>query len=335
MIKIRKPNDFHHHLRDGDMLENTVNHCFSKFKNVIVMPNLVPPIIKIKDALEYRDRILKHDKNNGNPMMTLYLHKDIDLKELRDIKNIKEISAIKYYPKGATTNSADGIKRIDHIYPILDVMEQEDIPLLIHGESIKPNIDIFKKEKVFIEDELIKIIDKFPKLRIVLEHISTKHAVDFVLKHNIYATITPHHLLLDRNDIFSNGINPHLYCLPILKKNEDRLALLEAAISGNKKFFLGTDNAPHLEENKLSSCGCAGIFNSPVAIEIVTELFEKYDSLDNLEKFISTNGSDFYRLPYNSEYIILEKNDWVVPDKYGDIIPLYCGKTLSWRIKLN
>ena len=332
-ITIRKPNDFHHHLRDGDMLENTVNHCFSKFKNVIVMPNLVPPIIKIKDALEYRDRILKHDKNNGNPMMTLYLHKDIDLKELRDIKNIKEISAIKYYPKGATTNSADGIKRIDHIYPILDVMEQEDIPLLIHGESIKPNIDIFKKEKVFIEDELIKIIDKFPKLRIVLEHISTKHAVDFVLKHNIYATITPHHLLLDRNDIFSNGINPHLYCLPILKKNEDRLALLKAAISGNKKFFLGTDNAPHLEENKLSSCGCAGIFNSPVAIEIVTELFEKYDSLDNLEKFISTNGSDFYRLPYNSEYIILEKNDWVVPDKYGDIIPLYCGKTLSWKIK--
>ena len=333
MIKIRKPNDFHHHLRDGDMLENTVNHCFSKFKNVIVMPNLVPPIITIKDALEYRDRILKHDNNNGNPMMTLYLHKDIDLKELRDIKNIKEISAIKYYPKGATTNSADGIKRIDHIYPILDVMEQEDIPLLIHGESIKPNIDIFKKEKVFIEDELIKIIDKFPKLRIVLEHISTKHAVDFVLKHNIYATITPHHLLLDRNDIFSNGINPHLYCLPILKKNEDRLALLKAAISGNKKFFLGTDNAPHLEENKLSSCGCAGIFNSPVAIEIVTELFEKYDSLDNLEKFISTNGSDFYRLPYNSEYIILEKNDWVVPDKYGDIIPLCCGKTLSWKIK--
>ena len=213
-------------------------------------------------------------------------------------------------------------------------MEDEDIPLLIHGETNNPKIDIFKKEEYFIKNELQIIIKKFPKLRIVLEHISTKIAVNFVLKYNnIYATITPHHLVLDRNDIFYRGIHPHLYCLPILKKREDKMCLIKAAISGNSKFFLGTDNAPHLEKDKISSCGCAGIFNSPVAIEIITELFDKNNSLYNLEKFMSTNGCDFYKIPYNKEYICLKKEDWIVPNRYGNLIPLYNGKKIKWKIK--
>jgi dihydroorotase len=329
-IQIRKPNDFHHHLRDGEMLDITANECFNRFNYIVVMPNLKPPIYTIEQANQYKNRIMKVN-NKGTPLMTLYLSKNISESDLYDFKNNKHMIGIKYYPKAATTNSEQGVSNIKDVFNILKIMEQEDIPLLIHGESIKKNVDIFDKEHIFLEEELLIIITNFPKLRIVLEHITTKKAVDFVLQHNIHATITPHHLLLDRNDIFKNGINPHLYCLPILKRSNDREALLEAALSGKPNFFLGTDSAPHCESNKLTSCGCAGIFNCTVAIEIIVGLFDKYNKLEHLDKFISTNGCDFYNLKYNEDFVRITNEKWVVPDKYGNIVPLYAGKELDWK----
>ena len=331
MIKIRKPNDFHHHLRENDLLKLTTKECFKKFHHVIVMPNLKIPITTINQALKYRNDILKLEPK-GNPLMTLYLNKSISILDLKKFKEYPELIGIKYYPKSATTNSDFGVSKLDSVLPILKTMETEKIPLLVHGESIEQNVDIFDRENVFIENELIEIITKFPKLKIILEHISKKESVDFVLKHNLFATITPHHLVLDRNDIFINGINPHLYCLPILKRCRDKEALLEAALSGKKNFFLGTDSAPHTVFNKLSCCGCAGIFNSPVAVEIITDIFVKNNKKHNLEKFISTNGCDCYNLPYNENYIPLINKDWVVPKKYQNIVPLYASKTLSWKL---
>ena len=331
MIKIRKPNDFHHHLRENELLKLTTKTCFDKFYHVIVMPNLISPIITIKQAMEYRENILKLDKR-GNPLMTLYLNKDIPSNELYNFKKYPEMIGIKYYPKSATTNSQDGVKNLESVTNILKIMEDQKIPLLVHGENIARNIDIFHREKVFLKNELTTIINTFPKLKVILEHISTKESVDFVLEHNLYATITPHHIVFDRNDIFRNGINPHLYCLPILKKMDDKKALLTAAISGKKNFFLGTDSAPHIESNKLSCCGCAGIFNSPVAVELITELFEENNSLDKLESFISTNGCDCYNLPYNEEKIEIEKISWEVPEKYDNVVPMYASKNLKWKI---
>lgn len=329
MIKIRKPNDFHHHMREGSILEMTTKECFDKFYHVVVMPNLKVPVTSIKQALDYRKEIKSYD-TRGNPMMTLYLNDKISLSDLEKFKTYPELIGIKYYPKSATTNSEFGILKIESIFHILEKMEEYGIPLLVHGESIQHGVDIFDRENVFVQNELLTIIKKYPKLKIILEHISKKESVDFVIKHNIFATITPQHLLLDRNDIFKCGINPHLYCLPILKRSTDRLALLEAALSGRKNFFLGTDSAPHLEVKKLSSCGCAGIFNSPVAVELITEIFDTHDCLDKLEGFISTNGCDCYGLPYNEEYITLKKENWVVPDKYWGVVPLYNGKTVHW-----
>lgn len=329
-IKIRKPNDFHHHLRDGNLLELTSTECFNRFNYVIVMPNLVPPIETIDQAIKYRIRITNIN-SKGNPLMTLYLSKNLKEVDLRAFKYYDYIIGIKYYPKSATTNSEFGVVNLKEIFPILKIMEEENIPLLIHGESIKKGIDIFEKEHVFLEEELTIIVNEFPRLRIVLEHISTKKAVDFVLKHNIHATITPHHLLLDRNDIFCNGINPHLYCLPILKRSTDREALLNAALSGKPNFFMGTDSAPHTEDKKLTCCGCAGIFNCTVAVEVVTQLFDSYNRLENLEKFISTNGCDFYQLKYSNKYIALNKEEWTVPEKYDNIVPLCAGKKLKWK----
>ena len=331
MIKIRKPNDFHHHLRENELLKLTTKICFDKFHHVIVMPNLKIPITTIKQAMEYRENILKLDKR-GNPLMTLYLNKDIPLDDLYNFKKYPEMIGIKYYPKSATTNSQDGVKNLESVSNILKIMEDQNIPLLIHGENIARNIDIFHREKVFLKNELTTIINTFPKLKVILEHISTKESVDFVLKHNLYATITPHHIVFDRNDIFRSGINPHMYCLPILKKMEDKNALLAAAISGKKNFFLGTDSAPHIESNKLSCCGCAGIFNSPVAVELITELFEENNSLDKLESFISTNGCECYNLPYNEEKIEIKKLSWEVPEKYDNVVPMYAGKNLKWKI---
>lgn len=331
MIRILRPNDFHHHLRDGNLLQLTATTCFQKFNHVVVMPNLVPPILTIDKAIEYRNRIRSYD-NRGNPLMTLYLHKDISLDDLKRFKSIPEMIGIKYYPQNATTNSDLGVDTIETVAHILKTMEDEKIPLMIHGESIEYNVDIFDREKVFVSKELSKIRKQYPKLKMVLEHITTKEAVDYVLQEGIHATITPHHLLLDRNDIFRNGVNPHMYCLPILKRNEDKEALVKAAISGRPNFFLGTDSAPHEEHKKLSCCGCAGIFNSPVAVELVADLFDSEDGLDinNFEKFVSTNGCDFYNLPYSEDVIVMTRKEWTVPEKYDTIVPLYAGKQVNW-----
>jgi len=330
-ITIRQPNDFHHHLRDEQILKITAKECFNRFNYVVVMPNLVPPVTTILQAINYRGRI-RYCNNKGTPLMTLYLNKNLKISELELFKNNSYMIGVKYYPKAATTNSEFGVNNLKDVFHILKVMEKLNIPLLVHGESIKHNIDVFHKEKVFLQEELTIIVQKFPKLRIVLEHISTKEAVDFVLKHNIHATITPHHLLLNRNDIFKNGINPHLYCLPILKKEVDRNSLVEAALSGKSNFFMGTDSAPHRKHNKLSECGCAGIFNCTVAIELMTELFQINNKLHNLEKFISTNGCDFYNLEYNTNYITLENKEWIVPEEYDNIVPLYAGKKINWKV---
>ena len=332
IIKIRKPNDFHHHLRENELLKLTTKECFDKFNYVIVMPNLKTPITSIKQALEYRNQIIKLD-NRGYPLMTLYLHENIPLEDLTNFKNYPEMIGIKYYPKSATTNSENGINNVENIFFILEIMEKQQIPLLVHGENVTPNVDIFHREKVFLKNELTTIIKNFPKLKIILEHISTKESVDFVLEHNIYATITPHHMIFDRNDIFKRGINPHLYCLPILKKQIDKDALINAAISGKNNFFLGTDSAPHVEANKLTCCGCAGIFNSPVAVELVTEIFYNHNSLHNLEKFISANGCDCYNLPYNTDKILIKNESWIVPEKYDNVVPMYNGKNIKWSIK--
>ncbi len=330
MLKIRKPNDFHHHLREKELLKLTTKNCFDKFHHVIVMPNLIRPIITIRQALNYRKQILELD-NRGNPLMTLYLHPNIPKEDLYDFKKYPQMIGIKYYPKSATTNSHQGVENIKNVYDILEIMEKENIPLLIHGENISCHVDIFHREKVFLKNELTFLLTNFPKLKLILEHISTKEAVEFVIQNDIYATITPHHIALDRNDIFKGGINPHLYCLPILKKMEDKQALLHAATSGKKNFFLGTDSAPHVEETKLTSCGCAGIFNSPIAIELLTEIFEQNDSLNQLERFISTNGCDCYNLPYNTEYVQLVKESWEVPKKYDNVVPLFSGKNMQWK----
>ena len=243
------------------------------------------------------------------------------------------MKGIKYYPKSATTNSTFGISKLREVNHLIKIMEEEDIPLLIHGESIKNDVDIFDRESVFLKEELLEIITTFPNLRVVLEHITTKEAVDFVLEHNIHATITPHHMVMDRNDIFYHGINPHHYCLPILKRRSDKEALINAAISGKPNFFMGTDSAPHYKEQKLSSCGCAGIFNCQVAIELVADIFYRHNMVQNLEKFISTNGCDFYNLQYNNKYINILKEDWVVPKEYEGIVPLYSNRKIEWKIE--
>ena len=344
-ITIRQPNDFHCHLRDKQELELNVNICFSKFHYIIVMPNLEVPITSIDMALDYRKRIMDFnffckDKGKGIPLMTLYLSKNLDVNEIRKIKDYDCIIGIKYYPKGMTTNSEHGVSNVIEIIPQLKAMEEEGIPLLIHPETANEDIDIFDRETHFIQNELKIIRGECPNLRIVLEHISTKGAVDYVLnnKNNkIAATITPHHLVLNRNDIFTNGkLNPFNYCCPIIKRKEDRDSLIKIATSGNRKFFLGTDNAPHTEWNKLNN-GKAGIFNAPVAIELITELFDRHNSLENLEKFISTNGTDFYHLEPCSDTITLVKRPWTVPDKYCNFhnyyVPLYSNREIEWEIE--
>lgn len=306
------------------------------------MPNLEVPITSIDMALEYQKRIINCNfVDRGVPLMTLYLSKNLDVNEIRKIKDYDCIIGIKYYPKGMTTNSEYGVKNILEISSQLKVMEDERIPLLIHPETANEDIDIFDRETYFIQNELKLITSQYPNLRIVLEHISTSYAVDYVLnnKNNkIAATITPHHLVLTRNDIFTNGkLNPFNYCCPIIKRKEDQQRLIEAATSGNRKFFLGTDNAPHTEWNKLNN-GKAGIFNAPVAIELITELFDRSNSLENLERFISTNGTDYYDLEPCSDTITLVKRPWTVLDKYSHLcydnyVPLYANREIEWEIK--
>lgn len=340
-LTLIKPDDWHCHLRDDLFLKRTVSDSARQFERSIVMPNLSSPITTLQQAIDYKKRIESHIPQNTTftPLMTLYLTEDMSPTTLKEAKKSGVITACKYYPAGATTHADTGITDTRKIYALLDQMQSIDLPLCIHGESIEKNADIFDREKLFLDNTLKNILKNFPKLRIILEHISTKTAVDFVQASpkNIAATITPHHLYYNRNDIFCHGIRPHYYCMPILKRSEDQRALLAAAMSGNPQFFLGTDSAPHMQEKKESACGCAGIYSAHAAIELYAELFEKHNALKKLEKFSSIFGADFYQLPHNKNTITLIKESWSIPEtlSFGNstLIPMKAGEVLSWKIQ--
>ena len=312
-LKIIKPDDWHIHFREGELLKKIVPETSKNYNRVIVMPNLNEPITHSSDAKTYKKFILKFSKNNLNfqPLMTLYLNQNIDINDLLESHKNQNIFAVKLYPAGVTTNSSKGISRIKDIYNILEKMTKNKIPLLVHGEVNDKKIDVFDREKVFIENELYPITQKFPELKITLEHITTKFAVNFIneSKTSVKSSITPHHLILNRTDMLEHKIKPHYYCLPILKREEDRKALLEAAYNKNQKFFMGSDSAPHDIKDKESSCGCAGIFNTINSIQVLAQVFENNNQLDKLEKFISINGTLHYELPINKDMITLVRLD--------------------------
>ena len=310
-IEIIKPDDWHVHFRDHEILKAVVPETSRHFNRAVVMPNLIPPILSGCDASHYKKRIQAAIPFDSNflPLMTIYLTENTKHNDLKNAYKDGLVFAAKLYPAGATTNSDSGVKNIEKIMPLLETMSKIDMPLLIHGEVTNPEIDIFDREKIFIETNLDFICKKLPDLKITLEHITTKDAVKYISdgNKNLASTITPHHLALNRNAILVGGIKPHYYCLPILKREEHRLALVEAATSGHQKFFLGTDTAPHTIETKENSCGCAGVFNSTYCLSILAQIFEQNNSLKNLESFVSCNGPNHYNLPVNKEKIILQK----------------------------
>lgn len=338
-LTIHQPDDWHVHLRDGEMLKGVAGYTAAQFGRAIVMPNLAPPVTTVAAAKQYRARILGavNPAYDFTPLMTCYLTDTIDPKEIETGFTGGVFTACKLYPAGATTNSDSGVTHIDNITAALETMERIGMPLLIHGEVTDSDIDIFDREAVFIERTMFKLLAQFPDLKIVFEHITTKDAVDFVTASgpNIAATITPHHLVYNRSAIFAGGINPHLYCLPIAKREIHRLALRKAATSGSDKFFLGTDSAPHTVENKQSACGCAGLFNAPYAIESYAKTFDEEGALDQLEGFASLNGPTFYGLKPNPRKIILERKGTEIPKTLDvmntEIIPFHAGETLPWR----
>ncbi len=339
-IEIIIPDDFHHHFRDGETLKDVVKHISYRFGRAIAMPNTKPPIRTTEEAISYKKRITNYipKDSNLNVLMTIYLTDYTTPEELVRAKESGIVYACKLYPAGATTNSEYGVTDISNIQSCLKTMSDIGMPLLVHGEVTDPEIDIFDREKVFINRILKPLIKKFPKLKIVMEHITTKDAVDFVksMGSNIAATITAHHLLYNRNELFKGGICPHYYCLPILKRERHRRALIEAATSGSNKFFLGTDSAPHTISSKESACGCAGIFTGHAGIELYAEAFDKEGKLDMLEGFASKYGAAFYGLEYNKEKIKLKRESWTVPLTYtfGSSLlrPLRAGENIMWKI---
>ncbi len=339
-ITVTTPDDWHVHLRDHELLKTSVADTSRFFNRAIVMPNLKPPIATVEQAKAYLTRIQQAipQGQSFNPLLTLYLTPTLSPAEILKAKTSHIIFACKFYPHGVTTNSNFGISTLQDSYPTLEAMQTHGIPLLIHGETPDKQVDIFDRESCFIEQILTRLLKDFPKLKMVLEHISTETAVNFVqdASENLAATITPHHLLLNRNDVLSGGIKVHNYCLPIVKRERDRLALLKAATSGNKKFFLGTDSAPHAIETKETACGCAGIYSAFHAIPLYLEAFEAADSLDKFEAFASHFGAQFYGLPINSGTLTFCKDPWKVPEKlsFGDstVVPLLAGQTLQWQL---
>jgi dihydroorotase len=339
-LTFTRPDDWHLHLRSGSAMLSVVGATARAFSRAIIMPNLKPPITTVAQALEYRDAIIAALPVGSafKPLMTLYLTDNTPIAELELLAQTPEVVAIKYYPAGATTNSDSGVTDLRKVWHLIEKIAGFQIPLLIHGEVTASSVDIFDREYCFIEYILDPLLQSFPDLRVVLEHITTRQAVEYVMagSDNLAATITAHHLLLNRNALFTGGIRPHHYCLPVLKREIHRLALLEAAISGNPKFFLGTDSAPHAQTAKESSCGCAGIYTAPAAIELYAEVFEQADALDKLEGFASFYGADFYRLPRNSDTITLKKQAWTMPERltFGDapIIPFRAGEVIEWQV---
>ena len=337
-LTITRPDDWHLHLRDGDMLKAVLPDTARQFSRAIVMPNLKPPVRTVAEANAYRDRIMAAlpDGMNFEPLMTLYLTDNTTPDEIAKAKESGFVKAVKYYPAGATTNSDSGVSDILKVTDALEAMQSVELPLLLHGEVTSAEIDMFDREAVFIDSILKPLIDKMPSLRIVLKHITTKQAAEFVANapDHIGATLTPQHLLYNRNAMFQGGIRPHYYCLPILKRENHREALVAAATSGNKKFFLGTDSAPHVTGAKEASCGCAGIYSAHAAIEFYAEAFEKANALDKLEAFASHFGPDFYGLPRNTETITLVKEEHTVPATHpGGVTPLRANETLSWKMR--
>lgn len=340
-LTLTRPDDWHLHLRDGRVLSQLVAHTASTFRRAIVMPNLKPPVTTTRAALAYRQRIVDAlpASLDFEPLMTLYLTDTLSAEEIRLAQQSGMVHAVKYYPAGATTNSDSGVTAIENAYPALETMAELGMPLLMHGEVTDNEIDIFDREKIFIEQILLPLCARFPTLKIVLEHITTADAATFVRQasDNIGATITPQHLLYNRNHLLVGGVRPHLYCLPVLKRNTHQSALIEAATSGDKKFFLGTDSAPHARPDKETACGCAGCFSAHAALELYAEAFDQAGALDKLEAFAAFHGPDFYGLPRNTDTITLHRESWNVPAHYpfddSTLVPLRAGEQIHWRIK--
>ena len=340
-IKITRPDDWHLHLRDGAALKAVLPDTANQFARAIVMPNLRPPITTTELAVAYRQRIMDAlpAGMQFEPLMTLYLTDNTTAEEISRAKASGIIHGVKLYPAGATTNSDSGVTSLDKCASALAAMETLGLPLLAHAEVTDADVDVFDRERVFIERHMIPLLKKYPALKVVFEHITTQDAVDFVMSapSNVAATITAHHLLMNCNDIFKGGIQPHHYCLPILKREEHRVALVKAATSGNPKFFLGTDSAPHAKHTKEAACGCAGMYTAHTAIELYAEAFEAVGALDKLEGFASVYGADFYGLPRNKAQITLVKERWKVPESLpfdgGDVlVPLRAGQGLQWKL---
>ncbi|ABE50547.1 dihydroorotase [Methylobacillus flagellatus] len=340
-ITITRPDDWHLHLRDGAALSAVLPDSARRFGRAIVMPNLRPPVTTTALAYAYRERIMQAMPAGSGfePLMTLYLTDNTSAEEIDRAKASGIVHGVKLYPAGATTNSDSGVTNIGHCVKALEAMEKHGIPLLVHAEVTDVDVDVFDRERVFIERNMVPLLERFQGLRVVFEHITTKDAANFVAgaPENVAATITAHHLLMNRNAMFNGGIRPHHYCLPVLKREEHRLALVAAATSGNPKFFLGTDSAPHAKSAKEAACGCAGMYTAHAGIELYTEVFDAAGSLDRLEAFASFHGPDFYRLPRNTDKITLEKTAWEVPASLpfaGDeLVPLRAGSHISWRLK--
>ncbi|MEO5561034.1 MAG: dihydroorotase [Dokdonella sp.] len=339
-LVLTRPDDWHLHLRDGTMLASVLPDTARRFARAIVMPNLQPPVTTVDQARAYRERIqaavpvgLRFD-----PLMTLYLTDFTSPLEIARVKASGFVHALKYYPAGATTHSENGVTDLKGISAVLASMEKHDVPLLIHGEVTDTAVDVFDREAVFIDRHLVPMVRSFPALRIVLEHITTVAGAQFVsaAPNTVAATITAHHLLLNRNAMFVGGLRPHHYCLPILKREKHRQALLAAATGGNPRFFLGTDSAPHTQHAKESACGCAGIYTSHAAIELYAEAFEQAEALERLEAFASFHGADFYHLPRNADTLVLERRAWTVPQQIGEdgnaVVPFRADQTLAWRL---
>ncbi len=339
-LTLTRPDDWHLHLRDGAALKAVLPDTARQFARAIVMPNLRPPVTTVELANEYHARILAALPKNMvfEPLMTLYLTDNTSADEIQKAKASRFIHGVKLYPAGATTNSDSGVTDLLKCNKVLEIMEKLGLPLLAHAEVTDSDVDVFDREKVFINRHMTPLLKRFPALKVVFEHITTQDAADFVASapNNVAATITAHHLLLNRNDMFKGGIQPHHYCLPILKREAHRLALVKAATSGNAKFFLGTDSAPHAKHTKEAACGCAGIYTAHAAIEFYAEAFEAANALDKLEAFASFYGADFYGLPRNSEKITLEKTSWRVPNELAlgndSLVPLRAGQQVHWKL---
>ncbi|EHY77847.1 dihydroorotase [Stutzerimonas stutzeri] len=342
-ITLLRPDDWHIHLRDGAVLPHTVADAARQFARAIIMPNLVPPVRNADEAEAYRQRILaaRPAGSGFEPLMVLYLTDSTSPDDIRTAKASGLVHAAKLYPAGATTNSASGVTAIDNIFGVLETMAEVGLPLLVHGEVTRSEIDIFDREKYFIDEQLSRVTARFPTLKVVFEHITTRDAVQFVeaASANVGATITAHHLLYNRNHMLVGGIRPHLFCLPVLKRNVHQEALLDAATSGSPKFFLGTDSAPHAQHAKEAACGCAGCYTAHAAIELYAEAFEQRQALDKLEPFASHFGPDFYGLPRNTTQITLVREEWHVPANlpFGEqiVVPLRAGERLHWRLEAN